>query len=72
MFFNIYGHGGHLVQLRGTICTNWQYPFDRRSNVKSGKIAQTVSEKKTFKNYTIFLHVYSIGARADNPLGTKF
>ena len=26
----------HLVQLRGTIATNWQYPFDRWSNVKSG------------------------------------
>ena len=30
------------------------------------KIGQTVSDKKTFKDYTI-LYVYSSGARADNP-----
>ena len=42
-FFTIYGHSRHLVQ----------YPFNRRPPVKSGEIAQTVSEKKTFENYTI-------------------
>ena len=26
--FNIYGHGGHLVQWHGTIRTNCQYPFN--------------------------------------------
>ena len=36
------------------------------------KIAQAVSEMKTFKNYTIFIHVYSQEARTDNPQGTKF
>ena len=35
------------------------------------KIAQAVSEMKTFKNYTIFIHVYSPEARTDNPQGTK-
>ena len=35
------------------------------------KIAQAVSEKKTFKNYTI-LYMYIQGARADNPQETKF
>ena len=35
------------------------------------KIPQAVSEKTTFKNYTI-LYMYIPGARADNPQGTKF
>ena len=34
--FTIYRHGGHLVQLRGTIWRNWQYSFDRRPHVKYG------------------------------------
>ena len=29
-----HGKCSHLVQLCGTIRTNWQYPFDRRSHVK--------------------------------------
>ena len=36
------------------------------------KIAQMVSEKKTFKNYTNFIQVCSPGAGADNLQGTKF
>ena len=36
-FFTICGHDGHLVQLHGTIWTNWQYLFDRRPHVKSGE-----------------------------------
>ena len=36
------------------------------------KIAQAVSEMKTFKNYTIFIHVYSPEASSDKPQGTKF
>ena len=36
------------------------------------KIAQAVSEMKTFKNYTIFIYVYSPEAKTDNPQGTKF
>ena len=51
--FTIYGHGGHLVQLHGT--------FEQIGNTVSTKgpmwnlvkIAQAVSEKKTFKNYRI-------------------
>ena len=35
--FTIYRHGSHLVQWCETIWTNWQYPFDRRPNVKSGE-----------------------------------
>ena len=39
--------------------------------MKSGEqIAQAVSGK-TFKNYIIFIYVYSTGARADNLQGTK-
>ena len=34
------------------------------------KICQAVSEKKTFKDY-YFKHVYSPGARVDNPWGQK-
>ena len=57
--FTIYGHGGHLVQLRRTIWTNWQYPFDRRPMANLVKIPQAVSEKNTFKkNYTIsFMYI---------------
>ena len=60
--------------------------------MKSGEIAQAVSEKKTFKQsnrvsdfcdfvcslfpkailfYFYFIHVYRLGARADNAQGTK-
>ena len=55
-FYHIW-HGGHFVWWCGTIWSNWQYPSDRRSYEKSGKIAQTFSEKKTFKTYTI-LYMY--------------
>ena len=37
------------------IWTNFQYPFNRRSHVKSCEIGQAVW--KTFKEYTI-LHMY--------------
>ena len=36
------------------------------------KIAQTVSEKKTYKNYIILYMYLSSGAKADNPKGTRF
>ena len=42
--FIIYGHGGHLIQWHWTIWTNCQYWL---------KIGPAVSEKKTFKSYTI-------------------
>ena len=55
-------------------------PFDQIVNTPSTedpmwnlvKIAQAVSEKKTFKDYMIFVHVCSPGTTADNPQGTKF
>ena len=43
---NIYGHGGHLVQLRGTIWTNWQCPFDRRPHIKSGENCSSIFREK--------------------------
>ena len=36
------------------------------------KIAQGVSEKKTFLKLRNFIHVNSPGARADNPEETEF
>ena len=48
---------------------NCQYPFDRRpyvNYVKSSKTVQAVSEKKSFKDFTI-LKVYSPRAWADSP-----
>ena len=35
--FTMYRHGSHLAQWRGTIRTNYQYPFDRKSPLKSGE-----------------------------------
>ena len=56
---DIYGHGGHFVQWCGTIQTNYQYPFDRRSHVKS--------DKKQFQrrhlNIHNFIRVYSPGGQ---------
>ena len=37
-----------IFLLHGTIWTNWQYPFDRKPMWNLVKIAQAVSEKKTF------------------------
>ena len=46
---------------------NCQHPLDRRLYMKSLKIGQEILEKKTFKDYKKFLHVYSQRARADKP-----
>ena len=35
VFSTICVHGSHLVQWCSTIWTNWQYPFNRRPNLKS-------------------------------------
>ena len=53
LVFNIYGLGGQFVQSCGTILTNQQFSFERRPHVNLVKIGQTVSEKKTFIDYTI-------------------
>ena len=39
--------------------------------MKSDENWSSFSEKKTFKDYEIFIHVYCPGARADNPEGQK-
>ena len=40
--------------------------------MKSGENWSSFSEKKTFKDYEIFIHVYYLRARADNPGGQNF
>ena len=70
--FTISRYGGHLVQWRGNVQTNCQYPFNRRPDVKSGEYCLRGFREEDLKNYTILYNVYSPGAKADNPLGTKF
>ena len=41
----IYRHGSHLIQWWGTIRTNCQYPFDRRSHVKFGENCSSFREE---------------------------
>ena len=55
-------------------------PFQQTDNIPSTKgtkwnlvkIGQAVSEKKKFKDYAFFTHVYSPGARVNNPRGQNF
>ena len=69
--FALYGHGGHLVQWRGSIRTNWQYPLDRRTHMKSGENSSS-GFREDIKKLHYFIHVYRPGVRADDPKGTKF
>ena len=70
--FTIYGHGGHLVHWRGTIRTNWQYPFPRRPHVKSSENCSSSFRDEDIKTLHNFVHVYRPGARTDNPQGKTF
>ena len=65
-------HGGHLVRWCQTIQSNCQYPLDGRPHVKSGESGEncSVSEKKTFKNYTILMYISQ--GQGQKPQGTKF
>ena len=63
--FAIYSHGGHLSYVTWTIYTNFPSAF-----LSLALIGQAVSEEK-FEYYG-HIHVYSPGAGAGNPLGTKF
>ena len=59
----IYGHGGHLGHVTCTMYINFLSHFPR-ADALSG---QLVSEKKMFENNG-YIHVYSPGTGADNPL----
>ena len=60
-----------MVAILQNHLTNWQYPFDRKPHVISGENCSSSFRKKTFKKLHNSIHVYSPGARADNPQGTK-
>ena len=44
-------------------------PFDRRPLVKSGEKLVKRFQRRRLKDYTLFIHVHSLGARADNFQG---
>ena len=49
-----------------------QYPFDRRPHVKSDSKWSSSFRGEGVLRLHNFIHVYSQGARADNPQVTKF
>ena len=49
MFFNIYGHGGHLGHVTWTIYINFRSPFLRMLHMKFALIGPAVSEEKIFE-----------------------
>ena len=63
----IYGHGGHLVHVTCTIYINFLSHSPRRLHMKFGIDWRSGSEMKMFKNNG-YIHVYSPGTGADNPL----
>ena len=66
--FAIYSHGGHLGHVTLTIYTNFHCPFLMMLHIKFG-----FDWPSGFRGeYYDHIHVYSPGAGADNPLGTKF
>ena len=69
--FVISSHGGHLGYVTMTIYANFHSLFLRMLHIKFDLIGQAVLDKKIFQVYG-HIHVYSPGARADNPLGLKY
>ena len=64
--FTIYEQGGHLSHVTCTIYINFHSHCPRRHHINLALIGQAVSEKM-FENNG-YIHVYSPGAGADNPL----
>ena len=52
--FTIYGHGGHLGQLTGTILAIFHFPNLRRLRMNLSKIGPEAPEKKSFEILNIF------------------
>ena len=68
--FTINEHGGHRGHVTCTIYISFLSFFPRRPHIKFGVIGQAISEKKMFDNNG-YIHVYSPGIGADNPLGSN-
>ena len=51
---------------------SYQYTFDRRPQVKYVKVAQVISEKRTFKIYTILYMYITQGQGQTTPRGQNF
>ena len=66
----IYGQGGHLGHVTCIIYINFLSHFLGKLHINLGLIGQAVSEKMFENNY--YIHVYSPGTGADNPLGSNF
>ena len=65
--FAIYSHGGHPGHVTLTIYINFHCPFLTMLHIKFG------SDRPSHfrEDYYGHIHVYSLGARADKPLGTN-
>ena len=69
-FYHIWAWWPSCLMVRKHL-NKWQYPFDRRSHVKSGENCSSgLREEEIFKLHN-FIDVYCPGARADNPQQTK-
>ena len=67
----IYSHGDHVSHVTLTIFTIFHCPFLMMLHINLALIGEAVSEKKLFEYYG-HIHVYSLEAVVDNPLGINF
>ena len=69
--FTINKHGDHLGHVTSTIYISFLSYFPKRLHIKFGFDWPAISKKKMFDNNS-YIHVYSPGTEADNPLVSNY